>query len=179
MSIIKTAGLIRTNTGLFDITDPCYDASVSYRLNAVKVKEGSYLSLYTYNEYNNRVEDISIIHSEFTNLSKQEWYDLNNSPWESIGTIGVDAGLAGFFHAPKRDFNDKAWQKFCDELYENNSFTAKVDDYGFYSSTGWGDGAYEVYAKKLDGEIVALKIQFIENDEGEDITKILGGTTED
>lgn len=34
-------------------------------------------------------------------------------------------------------------------------------DIGFFSSSGYGDGGYDVYAYKCNGQITALEIRFI------------------
>lgn len=76
---------------------------------------------------------------------------------KEIGSIGVDAGLAGFFHN-KPDYSDNAWTKFCDRISHGDAWL--MED-GFYSSSGYGDGCYGVYAQKTDGEITALEIRFL------------------
>lgn len=38
---------------------------------------------------------------------------------------------------------------------------AWLDSYGFYSASGYGDGEYDVYAFKANGEIVSLEIRFL------------------
>lgn len=76
---------------------------------------------------------------------------------EEIGSIGVDAGLAGFFHK-KPDYDDAAWSSFCDTIQTGSAWLTKD---GFFSSSGYGDGGYGVYAHKTDGEIDALEIRFL------------------
>lgn len=67
------------------------------------------------------------------------------------------AGLAGFFHN-KPDFDDEAWSCFCDKVANGDVW---LDDTGFYSSSGYGDGCYGVFANKKNGEITALEIRFL------------------
>jgi hypothetical protein len=76
---------------------------------------------------------------------------------EEIGSIGVDAGLAGFFHN-KPDYDDDTWSTFCERVRDGDVW---LIDGGFYSSTGYGDGCYGVFSHKQDGEIVALEIRFL------------------
>lgn len=61
----------------------------------------------------------------------------SNAPqiMEKIGSIGVDAGLAGFFHN-KPDYSDEAWSKFCDRIRHGDAW---LTEDGFYSSSGYGD----------------------------------------
>jgi hypothetical protein len=74
-----------------------------------------------------------------------------------IGIIGVDAGLAGFF-MNKPDYNDEEWDAFCESIHDGDAW---IKDEGFFSSSGYGDGGYPVYAYKVDNEIVALEIRFL------------------
>lgn len=71
-------------------------------------------------------------------------------------TIGVDAGMAGFSHN-KPDYSDDEWHGFCERT---SSGDAWMTEDGFYSSSGYGDGEYGVFAYKHNGEITALEIRF-------------------
>lgn len=76
---------------------------------------------------------------------------------KEIGSIGVDAGLAGFFHN-KPDYTDDEWAAFCDRVRHGDAWLIKE---GFYSSSGYGDGCYGVYAYEQGGEITAIEIRFL------------------
>lgn len=76
---------------------------------------------------------------------------------KKIGDIGVDAGLAGFFHN-KPDYTDDEWAAFCDRVRHGDAWLIKE---GFYSSSGYGDGCYGVYAYEQGGEITAIEIRFL------------------
>ena len=52
---------------------------------------------------------------------------------KKIGDIGVDAGLAGFFHN-KPDYTDDEWAAFCDRVRHGDAWLIKE---GFYSSSGY------------------------------------------
>jgi len=134
--------------GSVDITDPCYDRDVWCRMNDVKIKEGSYDCIAWY--CGKCVGAIGIYLDGNIPLRKS---------MELIGTIGVDARLAGFFHN-KPDYDDDAWGDFCTRTYRNGGSAWIVED-GFYSISGYGDGEYDVRANKEDGEIVALEIRFL------------------
>ena len=64
---------------------------------------------------------------------------------KEIGSIGVDAGLAGFFHN-KPDYTDDEWAAFCDRVSHGDAWLIKD---GFYSTSGYGDGCYGVYGLQL------------------------------
>lgn len=143
--------------GVVDITDPCYDKDVWCRMTA-EVKAGEYTCCvwrhakkmkYNGREYNDiRVGIIGIY---------LDGIIPNTKLMKEIGEIGVDAGLAGFF-MNKPDYNDEEWGDFCDSIRKGDVW---IKDEGFFSSSGYGDGCYPVYAYKIDGEIVALEIRFI------------------
>ena len=143
--------------GVVDITDPCYDKDVWCRMTA-EVKPGEYdcciyrhtdKGVYNGREYNDvRVKKIGIY---------LDGIMPNVKLMNPIGSIGVDAGLAGFF-MNKPDYNDEEWDDFCNSIRKGDAW---IKDEGFFSSSGYGDGLYPVYAYKIDNEIVALEIRFL------------------
>lgn len=50
------------------------------------------------------------------------------------------------------------WAEFCDRVSHGDAW---MIENGFYSSSGYGDGGYGVFAFHEDGEIRALKIRFL------------------
>lgn len=144
--------------GSVDITDPCYNKDVWCRMNSVKIREGEYTCMVWYHTdkgkydgkpYSYKAVGILGIYLD-GKIPKQK-------TMKEIGSIGVDAGLAGFFHY-KPDYDDEAWSAFCDRVRHGDAW---ITEDGFYSSSGYGDGCYGVYAQKQNGEIVALEIRFI------------------
>ena len=143
--------------GVIDITDPCYDRDVWCRMTA-EVKAGEYdchvwrhtsKEIWNGEEYKDiRVGVIGIYLDGIIPPQRS---------MEEIGSIGVDAGLAGFF-MNKPDYNDDEWSDFCNSIRDGDAW---IKDEGFFSSSGYGDGCYGVYASKVNGEIVALEIRFI------------------
>lgn len=143
--------------GVIDITDPCYDKDVWCRMNA-EVKSGEYdchIWRHTSKEIWNGKEykdvSVGVIGIYLNGIIPPQ------RSMEEIGSIGVDAGLAGFF-MNKPDYNDDEWSDFCNSIRDGDAW---IKDEGFFSSSGYGDGCYPVYASKVNGEIVALEIRFI------------------
>ncbi len=133
--------------GLVDITDPCYDRDVWCRINDVKVKESSFECVAWVGE-DKRVMRMGIYWMGYVPPQKE---------MELFGEIGVDSGMAGFFHN-KRDYTKEEWAEFCDlaSTYETDTF-----EEGFYSETAFGDGCYNVLCHKdNNGEIDSLEIEF-------------------
>lgn len=138
--------------GSVDITDPCYNRDVWCRMNDVKIKEGEYSCMVSYKEDSyfgcTRVGTIGIFLNGIV---------PNKGSMKKIGEIGVDAGVAGFFHN-KPDYSRDEWMNFCDGKPGDKAW---MREDGFYSESGYGDGGYSVYAYEQEGEIVALEIRFI------------------
>ena len=141
---------------MVDITDPCYDKDVWCRMttNCQKGIYEGYVELSDEGDWGTRVKSLSI------------YKDGNIVPveiMERIGDICVDAGLAGFFNN-KPDFSDSEWEKFCADI-EIGKYWNLYD--GIFSSSGYGDGCYNVFANK---ERTAFTIVFLEEeDEDEDL----------
>ncbi len=144
-----------------DVTDPCYNRDVWCRINELPFKEGTYrCSVYVASNeetdgWGERVASIWI--------EPDMPVELKKSAYKQIGSIGVDSGMAGFF-TNKPDFNDQQWQELVDLICQNESKgeRAFVTEDGFFSSSGYGDGSYPVYAvKNKDGVIVAMYIKFL------------------
>lgn len=152
-------GILNVANGKIDITDPCYDKNICCRINDVKVEPGHYHCFFIMRE--GRVAEVAISLSCL----------LEEYGWEPIGTIGVDAGLAGFF-IDKPDYSDDEWQAFCDKLIEedkiNEDSYVYLYDNAFFTESGWGDGSYEVFGIKENDKFRALKIVFIPEDYDDD-----------
>lgn len=178
-------GTITFTKETLSVTDPCYNEDVWCRLDSVQIFPGTY-DCYCYKpvkkdgtlEENRPMIAQIVLQDGFTEDKINE-----KESWRFIGEIGVDAGLAGFFQN-KPDFKDEEWFNFCDNLwkedgeekdetvkyayfYEENDKSAK----GFFTSSGYGDGGYPVYAiyDSIDGKhrIAALEIRFLEEAEEE------------
>ena len=145
--------------GSVDITDPCYDKDIWCRMNNVKIREGEYVCYVWHHTDKGKYRDGTPY--SYTLVGAIGIYRNGDIPrqkdMEEIGSIGVDAGLAGFFHN-KPDYGDEAWSAFCDRTRHGDVW---LTEDGFYSSSGYGDGCYGVYAYKQDGEITALELRFL------------------
>ena len=151
---MKRVGTILFEQGSVDVTDPCYDNDVAFWRTQIKIKPGLY-NCYVY-KWKTRIAAIEIKHERYVSI--KGYYQLH-------ATIGVDAGLAGFFEN-KKDYSDEEWKLFCNDLsIEDKKDPTKkyyFKDNGFFSQSGFGDGVYDVLIKKnTDGEIVQVKIKFL------------------
>lgn len=144
--------------GLVDITDPCYNKNVWCRMNAT-VKAGVYdCRIYRHTQkiqYDGKAHIYSKVGTIGIYLNGMI---PNQKEMEEIGSIGVDAGMAGFF-LNKPDYTEEEWDDICEATRIGDAW---IRDEGFFSSSGEGDGCYGVYADKNDdNEIVALEIRFL------------------
>ncbi len=144
--------------GSVDITDPCYRKDVWCRMDGVAIKPGNYYCYkWTSNEkyiWNGETHDdyrVGVLGIYLDGMIPTQ------KSMESIGTIGVDAGMAGFFEN-KPDYSDSEWRELCNRTRQGDAWNFEE---GVFSSSGYGDGEYPVYAYKVNGEIVALEIRFL------------------
>ena len=141
------------------VTDPGYDADTWCIIPGIKVKPGNYECVawkaklsYTDSDKKRRYYKRVFVCGIYLggDLIPQEQF-------EEIGTIGVDAGLAGFFQE-KPDYEEDEWFEFCRLVHDKDYLITKE---GFCTQSGYGDGCYPVFAAKNEiGEIVALEIRF-------------------
>ncbi len=146
--------------GVVDITDPCYDRDVWCRTTAT-VKDGMYDCCTWEQSYECTWVEYTLVAAIGIYL---DGIIPQSEEMEQIASIGVDAGLAGFF-INKPDYTAEQWNAFCDSLGKGDAW---IKDEGFFSHTGHGDGCYGVYAKKTNGVITALEIRFGSEPEGTD-----------
>lgn len=137
-----------------DITDPCYNKDVWCRINNFPITPGVY-ECYVVEADNEETGGWG------TRIARIGIRKDKANHYERKGNIGVDAGLAGFF-INKPNYTDDEWHKICDEI-SGKDVSLAADH--FFSSSGYGDGAYDVYAGYRDGILVEVYIDFIEEEE--------------
>ena len=145
-----------------DVTDPCYDRNVWCRFNDVPVRSGNYECVAWHSDkgdWGDRIamSGIFLAGSEIPDNPPQR------SEFVYIGNIGVDAGLAGFFPSPKPDYSRDEWVTLCESIRGGDEW---ITEDGFFSSSGYGDGGYDLYCRKAsDGVYDALVLVFIESED--------------
>lgn len=161
----KLVGQVKFDKGVVDITDPGYDKDVWCRSTA-KILPGTY-NCYAYEgvargEPYKRVWIAQIVHADTEKDAHLLSRLRNRRCWRRIASIGVDAGLAGFFQ-DKPDFGFDEWHELCDWMFaqkENAYIKSFEAGDGFWTESGFGDGEYEVCALRENRKIVALEIRF-------------------
>ena len=144
-----------------DITDPCYDKDIWCRqtVNCWPGTYEGYAFITNEGDWGKRVAMLGIF--------QEGNYDYESDDpivnYNHLGTIGVDAGLAGFFNN-KQDFNDDEWMEFCGSLGDYKDMV--WNNYGgIFSSSGYGDGCYDVYANRDRNAFVIVFIDDWDEDE--------------
>lgn len=156
-----------------DVTDPCYDKDVWCRCTIKNVAAGKYACyaiIADEGSFGQRVAKARIVLDDGSDAAKDTQARVQKGrSWRYNTTIGVDAGVAGFF-ADKPDFDDDQWSELCDWMFsqeEDRAFVKRFDNEtdGFWTSSGYGDGCYDVCAIRslVNGKpmITALEIRFL------------------
>ena len=150
-----------TVTDKIIVADPCYDYGNLGTVTLHNVLAGKYIA--TAEVVNNRITALAISHVNFKN-------DILKS--ESVGYISVDSGQVGFFDLDFYRKNEGG------EVGDLNSFyglacaitlspkqAGVIKKRGVVSSSGFGDGCYDVFVCKNEcGKIVAASVFFIEEE---------------
>lgn len=134
--------------GKIDVTDPCYARDVWCRMNDVEIKKGEYTAAVWMHG-----KTVGILGIYYGGVIPDQ------AKKEHLGEIGVDAGLAGFLMAGTEISNEE-WPSFCDRIFASKK-DAWLFDFGVVSVSGEGDGGYDVYAYRTNGEITAVEIYFL------------------
>lgn len=169
----ETVGNIVFKEGTLSATDPCYDRSVAWRIDSIPIVPGEYeCSVMRECDRDGNVSYMQRkrVKSLRIQLNDQETADKidANKSWRSIGVIGTDTGMAGFFQN-KPDVVGKKWFKMHDALGKAGAF---INGYAFYkdetkNANGIvgvalkGDGEYEVFViRNKQHRVTALEIRF-------------------
>lgn len=161
----ELAGTLKIAADEIDVTDPCYDKSVWCRTTK-PIVPGEY-NCYAGKGYSKtwgkRIY-VLILLSKDVNFNGRD-YDVS-----SVGTVGVDSGMAGFFEN-KPDYSDVDWGKICGFVFEGFGTERQkkfrvVDENspmkckGFFSESGIGDGVYDLFSIKKHDKLVGYKLMF-------------------
>ena len=151
------------------VSDPCYSIGTWCQALLVGVVPGYYRAFINKAEtdWYERITDLWVVNDEEI---------LDNGakfPTELVEGhhMGVDSGMCGIFdesyykHFHTSEWLDRNWYDKVCNMTANVNCGSTMDGVCAFSATGFGDGAYELYIKKnSEGKIVAIGIQFIEDD---------------
>lgn len=165
------------------VSDPCYEVPTWCQEIIKNVRPGMYDITVDYREsdgWGERVHSLTVLHN------------IIKSPiWEHhCNHIGVDSGQAGVFcmtsyrnddiagnlpwltekgdpfgdhpFRPVKEDGEKWYVKMCDRTLSTEQGWG-VYDTGVVSSSGYGDGQYELLTSQMDGMVHGFKIIFIDD----------------
>lgn len=162
--MIKVLGKIKlTNRAV--VMDPCYDlkTDIGYGVKLDNVKPGEYFV--GVELWDNVIRSLEVTHVDHCRENESDLVD----DFENIGLVCVDSGQAGIFDY---DYFDKVSDpKIFDSWYDEVcGLTSKKeagtkDDGCAVSSTGVGDGEFNVMVGYSKGQVVYINIDFYDDEE--------------
>ena len=148
------------------VSDPCYEVGTWCQKELSNVLPGAWGV--EVKRTKSRITELIVRHEDYP--------ECEISEFES-GHIAVDSGQCGFFdtdyykeHQPDDDYNNPAswYRRICDITLDSKGWYngwGTIDDKGVVSESGYGDGLYDLYiSKNTDGEIVGMRVVFIEEE---------------
>ena len=165
---MKKLGTINLS-GKVVVSDPCYDRDVWCMQDDIAVKAGNYHVYVSYSdekEFGTRVAALAVVHTDHLDLLSDG--HLN---WNSVnGSIGVDSGQCGIFddsiypRGTKADEDaevfDSFYQECCNITGSEEQGGILKSGKGVVTSSGFGDGGYELFSLSHKNETVALLVDY-------------------
>jgi len=157
------------------VSDPCYSVPTWCQIKVDGVLPGNYHTFakqWDDRSWGRRISKLCVVHEDYLN------HDLKFR--RNTGVVGVDSGQAGIFDlttyrndqiaesitTPDVDFSlhdnqagDAWYAKMCKFTLSEQSWGSY--DNGVVTSSGLGDGSYDLFVSKVDKKIVALHIDFL------------------
>jgi hypothetical protein len=171
-------GKFNVESGKVMVSDPCYEVGTWCQGQLDKVKNGEWVANIEQSDEGSwgiRNSELVAYHSGYGMPSSWQW---NRESFD----IGVDSGQAGIYDLnfyrndsmigeidnslgfDLSEEGERFYSLNCD-LTCRTEDKAGVMDYGVVSTSGYGDGGYTLYtARDKDGEVIAMKIVFIEDE---------------
>lgn len=155
------------------VTDPCYTRDVWCMTQLHNVKPGiwaAWASIDTIDTWGERTYVLELQHSS---LTKEEF---ENMAWSEYAELGVDSGTMSVIddrYYRRKNGSAEAFEsdtalrdKFSDVCFALSSqyagiYHANNKAVGVVCSSGCGDGGYPLEVSEIDGEIVAMRINFM------------------
>ena len=161
-----TLGSFEVESSKIYISDPCYEYDENDNSCVLTLKNavnGKYIATTKVTIIYHDIESLTIKHEDY----------LHSEPSIFAGKVGVDSGQAGIFdnqyykENQGGDFDDlNSFYGLACSLILSGKRGGIVHNRGVVSSSGSGDGEYEVFVGINDiGEIVSAMIIFIEYEE--------------
>lgn len=154
----KEVGTFEVKSNRLVVSDPCYTLGTRCMGELKNPRKGKWTACIKLSDekyWGSRVAELIATYHD-ANLDFETWVQCDFE-------VGVDSGQAGIFseYPDEPDDNTEGtWYYDCCKLTN----PAGVLLGGAVSSSGFGDGVYTAYKIEKDGEVVAVKIVFIEDE---------------
>lgn len=161
------------------VSDPCYKIPTWCQAIVEDVLPGEYevsTDIENFGDWGERVTELKALHMDYTGSK------FNSIHWSlHPNTIGVDSGQAGIFdfdHYQKDDiltdipliFGNSWSTEPGDDWYQRMCSLTKDEHWGTFShgvnsSSGFGDGSYDLFIGKDNDKVVAFQVVFVTEDD--------------
>jgi hypothetical protein len=158
-------------SGKASVQDPGYgrDSDLAVNLTVAPGSWRAWITMSDQKEWGERVSSLIVAHEGSSVAAGHHW--------ESVGVVAVDSGQAGVFapehigdativpagypwKRPQIAPEDPWYSLVCDQTLGTHE--AGVVPYGVASSSGLGDGGYEVGVAKIGRVIAGIRITYLE-----------------
>lgn len=154
------------------VTDPCYTRDVWCMTTLDDVKPGTWdvhACIDAIDAWGKRTYVLELCHQDFTEQAI-------GARWVEVGELGVDSGQMSVFddaHYRRKNGSEEEFEKdiALENYFYNKCCDLSEDLAGIYydedkpvgavCASGCGDGVYPLSVKKINGEIVAMNINFM------------------
>ncbi len=163
--------MFEIKSGKLCITDPCYLKGTWCAAWDLKAKNGKWICTATNEDcgtWGKRIKEIVCLSNDHFKLG-----DLAFIDWKELKfDIGVDSGQCGIFDYKKypdteADYDDTEgfYRKCCDITLGDEPYGSI--DFGFVSSSGFGDGSYTAYGIYEDDKetLIGVRVVFIADED--------------
>ena len=164
------------------VSDPCYEVPTWCQVVIKNVRPGVYdteVIKSDEGDWGDRVKTLTVLHE-----------NIKSPIWEHYGPVGVDSGQMGVFcmtsyrnddiandlswltekgdpfgdhpFRPVKEEGEQWYVKMCDRTLTTKEGWGTYDT-GVVSSSGYGDGSYELQVCQMDGLIHGFRIIFIDD----------------
>lgn len=166
---VKEIGKIRID-GNITISDPCYEPGIwcAFQERALPGWYKCFVEVQDIPVWGERIASMTAVREDFVD-------DYKLLPFYDVDRVGVDSGQMGIYDSDyfaenqvDNDYdNPESWYRQVCDVTLSDTQAGIMDQQGFVSASGYGDGSYNVIAFESNGDIVAIKVEFIYTDEEE------------
>jgi hypothetical protein len=154
---------IELNGNAVTVTDPCYEPGTWCAKTIKNILPGKWnCRAFTKKcgTWGRRIAALTIRHEDYP----------KGRIGHFAGVAGVDSGQCGFFdpdyfekNQPDDDYdNPSSWYRRVCDITSSGPEWGTIDGYGVVSSSGYGDGGYDIYTRRnRDGRVVGVMLRFI------------------